>query len=85
MIITVRPQPLGCLELQPIRDIDRATVRASNKYDYTCMVYLIDSQDVESFVSNLSDENRQEVENGYQIQVEIDDWEFKHMVGGQND
>lgn len=85
MIIAVRPQPLCALALEPIKAEDRRIVSQSNQYDGSCIAYLIDSQDVESFVSSLSDKDREEIENGYQVQVDIDAWEFRHMVGGQSD
>lgn len=85
MIIAVRPQPLGALELEPIKADDRKLVRESNQYDGTCIAYLIDSQDVEQFLSKLSNEDTKEVENGYTVQIDIDSWEFRHIVGGQSD
>lgn len=85
MLIEVKPDIVCSLRLQPIKAEDRKLVRESNQYDGTCIVYLIDSQDVEQFISTLSVDKATEIDNGYTVQVDIDSWEFRHMVGGQSD
>lgn len=85
MIIAVRPQPAGHLELEPVGNQARQMVRESNQYDGTCIAYLQDSQDIEQFLSTLPNEAVEEIQQGWRVDINIDFWEFKHMVGGQSD
>ncbi len=85
MIIAVRPKPSGRLELEPVGKQARDIVRESNKYDGTCIAYLDRESDIEDFLSNLSDENREDINKGLRVDVNIDDHTYRHMVGGQCD
>lgn len=85
MIIAVRPQPTGYLELEPVGYQDREVVKELNKYDGTCTAYLTDSQDIESFISTLTWNERTDINQGWRIDIDMDFHTFRHMVGGQCD
>lgn len=85
MLVQVKPHIAGSLRLQPVKVEDRKLISESNQYNRDSVAYLTDSQDVKNFVSTLSFEDKAKIDNGYSVQVEIDNGEFRHMIGGQSD
>jgi hypothetical protein len=85
MIIAVRPQPLGHLELEPVGYQAKEIVRQSNKYDGTCTVYLQGEQEIEDFLNSLPTDIVQDIQNRCRIDIDIDEHTYRHMLGGQSD
>lgn len=75
---------LGGIYIAPIHPTDCDRISATNHYDGSFDVFLQgDSQEVLKEI--ISADDYAEVESGWQIVVELDDYTYRHLVGGQKD
>ncbi len=83
--ITIRVEHtrFGSMLLCPTTKEDRKSIANSNQYT----VLLQNSQDIDSFLESYPSikEEWEAMQPGDFTFVEVDMWEYRHMVGGQSD
>lgn len=80
--IWIEPDRLGNLSLYPVSKKVAKRISESNAYDGSHDVYLQRDYDIEEFLKELTPAQRKNIKGGWCVCKLIDEWTFRHMVGG---
>lgn len=80
--IEIEPTKQGYLLLCPVSPKVRKRVGLSNAYDGSFVVFLDCPCE---FLNRLKRHQLRMLKFGYKINILMDEWEYRHMVGGQSD
>lgn len=80
--VEIEPSKYGYLLLYPVSRKVARRIAKSNQYDHCAAVFL---DDPEHFLKRLSSSQKRNLNNGWKINILMDEWEYRHMVGGQSD
>lgn len=77
------------VNLEPVSKSVKSLIAASNAYDGSYSTEIIYTQNVESFLEQLSPSQATKVkytlDTGWDCVIQLDEWTYRHMVGGQSD
>ncbi len=82
--VQIQPVHFGYI-LKPVSEKVCKRVAHSNQYDGRGDVYIYHDYDIQALFERLNSSQRKNITNGWSVSILIDEWEFRHMVGGQSD
>ena len=83
--VCIQQNRIGHLRIYPVSQKVANRISKSNSYNGSSDVYLQSEYDINACLDSLKPSQRSDIENGYTIVHSIDEWTFRHMVGGQSD
>lgn len=83
--VRIEPNRLGHIHVYPVSQKVAKKVGKSNAYDGSSDIYLQSDYEINAFLEYLRPSQRLEVERGYKVTRLFDEWDYRHMVGGQSD
>lgn len=81
--IKIVPNKVGHLHLYPISQAVAKRIAKSNKYDGLSDVYLQCEESINEVIKSLRYEQRITLSSGFPVVILMDEFNYRHCVGGQ--